>query len=72
MLNNYNFSLFIIIAFLIYLEDQDSIFINRLGTGLNGKKFKIIKFRSMKKDAEKEGIKWARSSDPGLQKVEEL
>ena len=61
--------LLVIIAFLIYLEDQDSIFYKQVRTGLNGKKFKIIKFRSMKKDAEKEGIKWARRSDPRITKV---
>ena len=61
--------LLIIISLLIYLEDQDSIFYRQVRTGLNGKKFKIIKFRSMTKDAEKEGIKWARSSDPRITKV---
>ena len=59
----------ILISFLIYLEDQDSIFYQQVRTGLNGKKFKIIKFRSMTKDAEKEGIKWARRSDPRITKI---
>jgi lipopolysaccharide/colanic/teichoic acid biosynthesis glycosyltransferase len=59
----------ILISFLIYLEDQDSIFYQQVRTGLNGKKFKIIKFRSMTIDAEKEGIKWARRSDPRITKI---
>ena len=61
--------LLILISFLIYLEDQDSIFYQQVRTGLNGEKFKIIKFRSMTKDAEKEGIKWARRSDPRITKI---
>ncbi len=58
-----------IISLLIYLEDQDPIFYQQVRTGLNGKKFKIIKFRSMTLDAEKEGIKWARRSDPRITKI---
>ncbi|MDC0609946.1 TIGR03013 family PEP-CTERM/XrtA system glycosyltransferase [Vibrio sp.] len=38
-------------------------------TGLDGKAFDIFKFRSMRTDAEKDGVKWAQKSDPRVTKV---
>ena len=45
--------LFILISALIFAEDNGPIFYTQTRTGRNGNTFKIIKFRSMKIDAEK-------------------
>ena len=61
--------LFIIISFLIFVEDKGPLFYKQIRTGLNGKIIKIYKFRSMKIDAEKHGIQWAKKSDPRITKI---
>lgn len=48
---------------LIYLESPGSIFYRQVRTGRNGKDFCIIKLRSMKLDAEKNGAQWAKKND---------
>ncbi|HTH47298.1 MAG TPA: exopolysaccharide biosynthesis polyprenyl glycosylphosphotransferase [Candidatus Limnocylindria bacterium] len=48
---------------LIYLESPGPIFYRQIRTGRNGKDFAIIKLRSMKLDAEKDGAQWAKKHD---------
>ena len=62
----------ILISILIYLEDKGPIFYKQRRTGINGSTIQIIKFRSMKIDAEKEGIQWAQKSDPRITKTGSL
>ena len=62
----------IVISFLIYLEDQGPIFYFQTRTGLKGKKIKIVKFRSMKTDAEKNGIQWSKGVDTRITKIGNL
>jgi len=59
----------ILAAFLIKLEDKGPIFYTQERTGLYGKRFKITKLRSMKKDSEKDGPVWAILKDPRITKV---
>ena len=61
--------LFVLISILIYLEDRGPIFYSQFRTGLNGQIIKIIKFRSMKTDAEKSGIQWSQHYDPRITKI---
>ena len=61
--------IFLIIAILIYFEDGESIFYFQKRTGLNGNIINIIKFRSMKINAEKDGIQWSRKNDYRITKV---
>ena len=61
--------LFLIISLLIYLEDKGPIFYSQIRTGLNGKKINIIKFRSMRTDAERNGIQWSTQIDARVTKV---
>jgi len=54
-----------IAAIAIKLDDgwKSPIFYLQVRLGLDGKPFKIIKFRSMREDAEKDGAKWATKDD---------
>ena len=61
--------LFIIICLVIFIEDKGPLFYSQTRTGLNGQRIKIYKFRSMKIDAEKDGIQWAIKSDPRITKT---
>ena len=52
-----------IFGVLVYLESPGPIFYRQTRLGLDGKKFHIIKIRSMKLDAEAGGIGWSRKTD---------
>ena len=60
---------FLIISILIFIEDRGPLFYSQTRTGLNGKRIKIIKFRSMKIDAEKDGIQWSKQTDPRVTRI---
>lgn len=55
----------LIASIAIKLDDgwKSPIFYLQVRLGLDGKPFKIIKFRSMREDAEKDGAKWAAKDD---------
>jgi exopolysaccharide biosynthesis polyprenyl glycosylphosphotransferase len=56
---------FLLIAILIRITSKGSIFYRQKRIGMDGRKFEIIKFRTMKQDAEKEtGPVWATTKDP--------
>jgi Undecaprenyl-phosphate glucose phosphotransferase len=57
--------LFLLIALLIKLTSPGPVFFWQERCGLNGKKFRILKFRSMRVDAEAQtGAVWAQKDDP--------
>ena len=57
--------LMLLIAILIKLESKGPVFYTQVRVGLDGKPFAMIKFRSMRTDAEKEtGPVWATADDP--------
>ncbi len=64
--------IFLTISILIFFEDRKSIFYTQRRTGLNGRTIKIIKFRSMKINAEKDGIQWSTKNDNRITKVGKL
>jgi sugar transferase (PEP-CTERM system associated) len=55
--------IFLISALIVKLESAGGVFYLQNRVGENGKIFKIIKFRSMKADAEKNGPVWASEDD---------
>lgn len=60
----------LITAILIKLDSKGPVFYKQERVGKNGKTFEVIKFRSMKTDAEKEGKPiWAKSDDDRVTRV---
>jgi exopolysaccharide biosynthesis polyprenyl glycosylphosphotransferase len=57
-------------ALAIYLEDRGPIFYLQERVGLQGRVFRVMKFRSMRVDAERDGIaRWAQVRDPRITRV---
>ena len=54
---------------LIKLDSPGPVFFIQQRTGKDGKLFNIIKFRSMRTDAEKDGAKWATENDSRVTRV---
>ena len=54
----------LIVAFAIWHESGGPIFYRQTRVGLNGRRFELVKFRSMRVDAEQDGVaRWARRDD---------
>lgn len=56
-------------ALAIKLEDGGPVFYRQDRVGLNGTEFPLIKFRSMRTDAEARGPVWAQQSDPRVTRI---
>lgn len=61
-----SFPFMLIIAFLIKVSSKGPIFFTQERIGLKGKPFQIIKFRSMRPDAEAAGPQLSREDDPRI------
>lgn len=61
--------IWILIPLIIYFEDKGPIFYSQKRIGKGGKEFKVYKFRTMVKDADKTGPKWTLEGDARLTKV---
>ena len=62
-----------VISFAIWLNDRGPIFYTQEGLGIMGKRFRIVKFRTMVVDAEaKTGPIWAQRNDPRVTPVGRL
>lgn len=60
----------LVTALLILVEDGAPVFYRQERVGLGGRVFKVIKFRSMRRDAEKDGKpRWASSNDDRVTRV---
>ena len=59
-------------AFLIKIEDGGPIFYTQIRNGFQGKKFRIIKLRTMITNAEKNGAQWADKSDRRITRIGKL
>lgn len=56
-------------ALLIKLESPGPVFFKQTRTGQYNREFEVIKFRSMRNDAEKHGAQWATKNDARVTKV---
>ncbi len=61
--------LMLLTAIAVRLESRGPIFYTQERVGLHGKSFHIVKFRSMRLDAEANGAVWALQNDPRVTKV---
>ncbi|EST11245.1 capsular polysaccharide biosynthesis protein [Sporolactobacillus laevolacticus DSM 442] len=59
----------LVFSLLIVLETPGSPFYVQERVGKNGKTFRLVKLRSMRKDAERGGAKWAEAHDPRVTRV---
>lgn len=59
----------LIVSLLIKLESSGPVLFTQHRTGLHNKEFAVIKFRSMRQDAEKDGAKWASQHDSRITRV---
>ena len=57
------------IALAIWMEDRGPVFYAQERMGLDGRLFRMLKFRSMRVDAEESGAQWARENDPRRTRV---
>ncbi|WP_426101866.1 TIGR03013 family XrtA/PEP-CTERM system glycosyltransferase [Massilia sp. TSP1-1-2] len=64
------FPVMVVTAIVIYLEDRSPIFYQQERVGLDGHSFNVLKFRSMRNDAEKGGKpQWAAQNDPRVTRI---
>lgn len=56
-------------ALLIKLESRGPLFYRQERVGMKGKPFMMLKFRSMRTDAEKDGPRWAAKNDTRVTKI---
>lgn len=56
-------------ALLIKLESKGPVFYKQVRTGQYNEEFEVIKFRSMRNDAEKDGAKWATKVDARVTRI---
>lgn len=60
--------MFLLTAFIIRMESSGSVFFTQERMGLDGRPFPMIKFRSMRPDAEVTGPGWTTQDDPRVTK----
>lgn len=60
------FPFFAFLAVWIRLESPGPVFYLQTRSGLGMRPFRMIKFRSMRNDAERDGVRWAEENDPRI------
>ncbi len=63
------FPIIAVFALLVKLDSKGPAFFRQERVGLYGETFQLIKLRSMKIDAEKDGAKWAEENDPRVTRL---
>ncbi|WP_128892467.1 TIGR03013 family XrtA/PEP-CTERM system glycosyltransferase [Erythrobacter sp. HKB08] len=59
----------LLFALLVKLDSKGPAFFRQQRVGLYGQSFDVIKLRSMRTDAEKDGAKWAQKDDPRVTRL---
>ena len=57
------------VVLLVRISSKGPIFFHQIRVGMNGRNFKVHKFRTMRTDAEAAGAKWATKNDPRVTKI---
>ncbi|RPF72615.1 TIGR03013 family XrtA/PEP-CTERM system glycosyltransferase [Aurantiacibacter spongiae] len=63
------FPLIAMFAALVKLDSDGPAFFRQQRVGLYGQPFELVKLRSMRIDAEKDGAKWAQAGDPRITRI---
>ncbi len=63
------FPIILVFALIVKLDSKGPAFFRQERVGLYGQPFKLIKLRSMRTDAEKDGAQWASENDPRITRV---
>ncbi len=64
------FPLMLLAALAVWLEDRGPVFYSQERVGKDGRAFRVLKFRSMRADAEKPGKpQWAAQNDPRVTRI---
>jgi len=63
------FPIIILFAIIVKMDSKGPAFFRQKRVGLYGANFDLIKLRSMRTDAEKDGAKWAEENDPRVTRV---
>lgn len=58
-----------VFAVLVKLDSKGPAFFRQPRVGLYGQVFEVVKLRSMRTDAEKDGVKWAEKDDPRITRL---
>jgi sugar transferase (PEP-CTERM system associated) len=66
------FPIIMLFALLVKLDSKGPAFFRQQRVGLFGQPFYLVKLRSMRIDAEKDGAKWAQENDPRITRVGRL
>jgi sugar transferase (PEP-CTERM system associated) len=61
--------LLVLAALLVRLNSRGPVFYSQDRVGMNGRNFKMLKFRTMYIDAESTGVRWAEKDDPRITRV---
>jgi exopolysaccharide biosynthesis polyprenyl glycosylphosphotransferase len=64
--------LMMLVALIIKLDSPGSVFLAQERMGLDGKRFNVLKFRSMRQDAESHGPGWTVKDDPRVTRIGRL
>jgi sugar transferase (PEP-CTERM system associated) len=65
----FTFPLIAIFALLVKLDSRGPAFFRQTRIGLYGEPFTVLKLRSMRADAERDGAKWAEHNDPRITRL---
>ncbi len=63
------FPVILLFAAIVKLDSKGPAFFRQERVGLYGQPFELVKLRSMRTDAEKDGSKWAEENDPRITRV---
>ena len=58
-----------VVAIIIKLDSKGPVFYSQERVGMGGRNFKMLKFRTMRTDAEAAGVKWAQKNDPRVTRI---